>query len=156
VQPRYAERLTPPWWMWVLVLFMALSLGIAVLLPAGLGVALAVTVLSGALCGWALLAWSARIEIDDGQLRAGRARIPVDLLGRVDALDAEQAAYLRGPGIDPRAYHLLRGWVPTAVTATVTDPGDPTPYWYLSTRRPRELAAALEAAIADERRTERR
>jgi len=27
----------------------------------------------------------------------------------------------------------------------VNDPKDPTPYWYVSTRRPRDLAQALEA-----------
>jgi DUF3093 family protein len=38
---------------------------------------------------------------------------------------------------------LLRSYVPTAVRVDVTDPADPTPYLYLSTRRPEKLAKAL-------------
>lgn len=33
----------------------------------------------------------------------------------------------------------------TAVRVEVLDPEDPTPYWVVSTRRPMELAASLEA-----------
>jgi hypothetical protein len=28
----------------------------------------------------------------------------------------------------------------------VTDPTDPTPYWYVATRQPQQLASALDAA----------
>ena len=40
---------------------------------------------------------------------------------------------------------LLRSYVPTALRVEVTDPEDPTPYVYLSTREPQALAAALAA-----------
>jgi hypothetical protein len=38
---------------------------------------------------------------------------------------------------------LLRSWVPTAVRIDLVDPDDPTPYWFVSTRRPDELVRAL-------------
>jgi hypothetical protein len=41
---------------------------------------------------------------------------------------------------------LLRSYVPTALRVEVTDPADPTPYLYLSTRDPEALAAAIGAA----------
>lgn len=41
---------------------------------------------------------------------------------------------------------LLRGYVPRAVRVEVTDPADPTPYVYLSTRDPEGLAAAIRRA----------
>lgn len=41
---------------------------------------------------------------------------------------------------------LLRGYIPTAVRVEVTDPEDPTPYLYLSTRQPERLVAALRSA----------
>ena len=41
---------------------------------------------------------------------------------------------------------LLRSYIPTALRVEVTDPADPTPYLYLSTREPEGLAAALEEA----------
>jgi hypothetical protein len=40
---------------------------------------------------------------------------------------------------------LLRSYVPTALKVEVTDPADPTPYVYLSTRSPQRLADALAA-----------
>jgi hypothetical protein len=43
---------------------------------------------------------------------------------------------------------LLRSYVPTAVRIEITDPEDPTPYVYLSTRDPQALAAALTAVRA--------
>ncbi|MDX6354043.1 MAG: hypothetical protein QOF98_946, partial [Streptomyces sp.] len=46
---------------------------------------------------------------------------------------------------DPRAFMLLRSYVPTALKVTVIDPTDPTPYLYLSTRTPQRLAEALAA-----------
>jgi hypothetical protein len=36
--------------------------------------------------------------------------------------------------------------VPAGVRAEVVDPADRTPYWFVATRHPHELAAAIEAA----------
>ena len=47
---------------------------------------------------------------------------------------------------DPAGYHLIRGWVPGGVRAEVRDPADPTPYWFVASRHPAALAAAVEAA----------
>jgi hypothetical protein len=58
-------------------------------------------------------------------------------------LDADAARRVRGVDADPRAFLYLRGWVPTAVRLDLNDPSDPAPYWYVSTRRPEELAVAL-------------
>jgi hypothetical protein len=63
-------------------------------------------------------------------------------------LDAEEARAWRTYKADTRAFLLLRGYIPTALRVEVTDPEDPTPYLYLSTREPERLAQALEAAKA--------
>jgi hypothetical protein len=52
------------------------------------------------------------------------------------------------PTSTPAAYHLIRGWVATAVLVDVTDPNDRTPYWYVATRHPEKLAAAIDQARA--------
>ena len=94
-----------------------------------------------------LLAYgSARIEVADGMLRAGRARIELDHLGTVTSLDADAARRLAGVDADARAYLLLRPYLKRAVRVEITDPADPTPYWLLCTRRPDELAAALTSS----------
>jgi hypothetical protein len=144
----YDERLSPPVWLWLvgasLVLLLAFSF-YAALGPAGGGPVLLVF---GTGLIWVLVRSAAVVRIDDGVLTAGRARIPVRLLGRVEALDADRARAVRGPESDPAAYHVIRGWVPAGVRAVVTDPQDPTPYWFVASRRPAELAAAIEAARA--------
>lgn len=86
-----------------------------------------------------------RIEVADGWLRAGPARIPLAVLRDPQPLDVEQTRAELGPGLDARAYLCQRGWVRTAVRVRVDDPADPTPCWLVSTRRPAELARALSS-----------
>jgi hypothetical protein len=63
-------------------------------------------------------------------------------------LDADEAAAWRTYKADPRAFLLLRSYIPTALRVEITDQADPTPYVYLSTRDPEGLAAALTAVRA--------
>lgn len=142
----YDERLWAPWWLWLLAALFALSVGLAYGFPLGAGWGLLAGLASGAAAAWGLVASAARVRVAGRVLQAGRARLPLSAAGLVVPLDAEQARRLRGPEADPAAYTLIRGWVPTGVRVDVNDPGDPTPYWYVSTRRPEALASALEAA----------
>ncbi|MBT2363869.1 DUF3093 domain-containing protein [Streptomyces sp. ISL-10] len=141
--PRYSERLTAPRSWWVVTALVGIS-GALVTLPLGtlpmLGGLIGATALAGALVS---SYGSARIRVVAGSLVAGDARIPVSALGTPEVLDPEEARAWRSHKADPRAYMLLRSYVPTAVRIEVTDPADPTPYVYLSTRHPQELAAAL-------------
>lgn len=142
MQP-YDERLTVPrsWW------FLAVLAGVAcalIVLPFGplplLGAFAGTTAL-----GCALISsyGSARIRVVAGALVAGDAKIPVTALGEAVELDREEAAAWRTYKADTRAFMLLRADVPTALKVEVTDPDDPTPYLYLSTRSPKRLAEAL-------------
>lgn len=147
MQP-YDERLTVPrtWWLIALGAGAALAL---ILLPFGVLPLLAGLVGGAALALAAVSSYgSARIRVVAGTLVAGKARIPVAALGGAEVLDAEQTVAWRTYKADPRAFMLMRSYVPTAVKVEVTDPADPTPYVYLSTRAPRRLAAALEAEAA--------
>jgi len=141
----YDERLWAPWWLWLLAALFALSVALAYGFPLGAGWGLVAGLASGGAAAWGLVASAARVRVAGGVLQAGRARLPLSAAGLVVPLDAEQARRLRGPEADPAAYTLIRGWVPTGVRVDVNDPGDPTPYWYISSRRPEALAAALEA-----------
>jgi hypothetical protein len=98
--------------------------------------------LAAILIGWGLL----RLEVADGELRVGRDRLPVTLAGEVTALDEEQTRALRGPRADPAAYLMTRPYLPRSVYIAVDDPAARGPYWLIGTRRPEELAAAIEAA----------
>jgi len=92
-----------------------------------------------------LLAWgSARVEVSGGELLAGKVTLPLALAGDVTALDEAQAGALRGPRGDPRAYMLIRPYLKRAVYIEVIGEHSGRPYWLVGTRRPAELAAAIE------------
>ncbi|WP_309710242.1 DUF3093 domain-containing protein [Pseudolysinimonas sp.] len=105
------------------------------------GIAVAI-VLYGAIV-IALLATTPVIEVTDGMLRVGRARIERSFVGAVTAHTGSDAVAERGTRLDARAWLVLRGWISGVVRIEITDEADPTPYWLVSTRRPEELAAAL-------------
>ncbi|GGX71582.1 DUF3093 domain-containing protein [Streptomyces fructofermentans] len=146
--PPYEERLTAPRSWWLICLMVGVSMAL-ILLPFG-----TLPLLGGLVGGTAAAAvvassyGSARIRVVAGSLIAGDARIPVSALGECHVLDPEEARAWRTVKADGRAFMLLRAYVPTAVRVEITDPADPTPYAYLSTRDPEGLAAALETARA--------
>jgi hypothetical protein len=144
----HREVLLPSAAVWVVSLAVAASLGLTVLRVIGELAALAVAVLAVGAVVAAFLTTSPRVEVADGRLSAGRASIPVALLGRVREVDAAQLRELLGPRSDTRAYVCQRGWVHQGVVVEVVDPQDPTPYWVVASRRPARLAAAIEAARA--------
>lgn len=143
--PLHEERLWPsPGW-WVVVALGAAMAGAAVL-PVGVLVVAPVALVVLGACVAGLVAASARVVVAGGELRAGPAHVPVTLLGEAEVLRGEQARHARGPGLDARAFLVLRGWVDPVVRVRLVDPQDPTPYWLVSTRRPEDLVRALEAA----------
>lgn len=145
----YRERLTTPWWFWVIAVFWALTLGVAYGHAVAGPVGVAVGCAAFALAGLGLARVSTVVAVTKEGLTAGVAHLPVTAIGAVAALDAEAARQQRGPAADSRAFVLLRGWVPTAVRVAVADRRDPTPYWYVSTRSPERLAEALHQIAAE-------
>ena len=141
----YEERLTAPagWWA---VTALAAVMGGLVFLRVSPVAAVAAALVTAALCGALVVAYGRiGVRVADGYLEAGRARLPLTALGAATALDAEAARRLRTTEADARAFMMLRGYVRTAVRVDVSDPEDPTPYLYLSTRRPEKLVKALSA-----------
>jgi hypothetical protein len=86
------------------------------------------------------------VEVRAGELRVGRAHIPVELLGDAVVLDRAGLRAALGPGSDARVFACVRAWIPTAVQIAVVDPADPTPAWLVSTRRAEALVTAVAAA----------
>ena len=145
-EPTYRERLTAPLWLWLVCSAFVVTLGIAFGYPLGWPAGLIAGLVAEAAVAWVLVSAAARVLVEPGSFVAGRARLPYDAMGTVAALDGPAAALLRGREADPRAFLLLRPWLSRAVRVEVEDPSDPAPYWYVSTRRPEALAAALEQA----------
>lgn len=145
----HSERLWVPLWWWA-----ALAVFAAVLVVQ--------TVIAGAQWWWwivavalpALVAWlfvtagREKVEVEsDGQgggtLYAGRAQLPFDAIARSAVVPASAKQAAMGRQLDPEAFVVHRGYVPTMVIVVLDDPLDPTPYWLISTRDPEGLAAAL-------------
>jgi hypothetical protein len=143
----FAERVLPGPGGWLAALAFAAVLTVA-LWPASPPLAVAAGATT-AVAGLAALWWTSPVvAVHDGAFRAGRATIPVPLLGPVTTLDADAMRAELGPRLDARAYVCLRAWARTGVRVPLEDPQDPTPYWLVSTRRPHDLAQALRAAGA--------
>jgi len=143
----YHERLRVPGSWWLLGLLSILLLGSGFLAgfdwrPAAFVYGVLIVVMASGLIAWGLLS----IEVTGGELRVSGHRLPLAGAGPVTVLDADQTRALRGPRADPAAFLVARPYLPRAVYITVDDPAAATPYWLIGTRRPEQLAAAIEAA----------
>ena len=121
--PLFRERLSPSLWVLVSAAVVA-PMAALVFAPIDTSVALVAGAIAGVLFVALLIAGS-----------------PVATTGA----DAQNA---RGPGLDPRAWHVIRGGIDGVVVVEVTDPDDPTPEWVVSSRTPDRLAAAIRRAQA--------
>ncbi|MDI2098025.1 DUF3093 domain-containing protein [Ruicaihuangia caeni] len=141
----YRERLWPSAWIY-LACALVIPATILLFMPINVGVGVATAVVLYAGCVVLLIAASPTIEVAPDELRAGSARIPISLTGEVRSFYGDEATHERGPGLDARAWLMVRGWVSPVVRVEVLDEHDPVPYWLLSTRRPEEVAAAIAGA----------
>lgn len=99
---------------------------------------------------WALY-WISRMTVevtrgddaDAGELRVGRAHLPLDVISKAAVVPATAKSAALGRQLDPLAFVQHRTWVKQMVLIVLDDPDDPTPYWLVSTKRPEELVAAL-------------
>lgn len=140
----YRERLRVPVRWWIQGSLLVASFWVAMIVAVPPSLAWGITAGLMTLLVWGLCSYGhAQVVVEEGWLRAGRARIDVVFLGDIAALDQAETREVSGPQADVRAFLLLRPYLKQAVRIEIEDPGDPTPYWLLSSRRPAKLAAAL-------------
>ena len=142
---KYRERLSVPVSWWLVVTGCVLLLGTT--LWAGLSFTWAILIYAALEAAGALLLirWGATtIEVTETDLRAAAQRLPLASVSDVSALDRAQTSALRGPRADPAAYLLVRPNLPCAVYVAIKGRPAERPYWLIGTRRPDELAAAIE------------
>lgn len=141
----YRERLWPSPWIY---------LAIALVIPASVLVFMPINQVVGITTGVAmylglsglLTVTAPVIQVTEHQLVAGRASLPLSLVGELAGFEGAEATLERGQRLDARAWLLIRGWVGPVVKVTVADDADPTPYWLVSTRDPAKLSSAVKAA----------
>ncbi|MGF9755533.1 DUF3093 domain-containing protein [Microvirga sp. 0TCS3.31] len=142
----YAERLTVPLRWWAQGTMFVATLWLAVLAATPEVFAWSVTAVAMAVLVALFVSYGRpKVSVDGTTFRAGRAHIPLELVGPVTALDADGVRRQAGVEADARAYLLLRPYLKRGVRVDIADPADPTPYWLISSRRPDALVSALQA-----------
>jgi hypothetical protein len=146
----YRERLRVPasWWLagtvCVLILGSTLAAGLSVVIGVAIYIAM------GGLLAIAFAVWgSVEVRVTASELSAGPARLAIDQVGDVSALDAAQTAALRGPKADAAAFMLVRPYLARSVYVAVAGRPATRPYLLIATRRPADLAAAIRAAASE-------
>lgn len=143
----FSERLHVParWWLQGGLLVASFWLAMIVSIPEP-----AAWAITAALMGLLALGLGtygrAKVVVEDGRLRAGRANIDLRFVGPAQPLDRTETRAVSGPLADARAFLLLRPYLPQAVRIEIDDPDDPTPYWLVCSRRVEALAASLNEA----------
>jgi hypothetical protein len=145
----YRERLHVPLAWWLLAVPSVVTLGglfyevLSDPWPPVIMVGLAIV------CAVALVAYGrTEVQVANGTLRAGGAELPMAEVSEVVPLDEKQSTRLRGPMSDPAAYMYSRPYLKQSVYLATNDPR--VPYWLIGTRRPAELAAAVDKCRARE------
>ncbi len=145
--PTYRERLWPSPGL-LIALLLLLPAVFMVMTPIEAALALPIAILVYLLISGSLVLMSPVVAVSNGVLSAGSAQVPVSALGEVTLLDDAALRRTIGPGADARAYLLVRGFIHKGLRVEIVDAEDPTPYWVLTTRRPQQFAAAINAARA--------
>lgn len=141
----YHERLHVPAAWWALGAVSLLIFG-GELAAGGNWLTVAVVCLALTIPSAAVLAlWGhAAVTVGGGELRAGRARLPLGAVGQVAPLDQAQTRAIRGPRADPSARVISRPYLRVAVFVEIAEPQGSVPYWLVGSRNPDALAAAIE------------
>jgi hypothetical protein len=142
---RYREVIRAPLWLLAVVYFFMLSLVISIWSALGDNAALiALVLVSGALV-WIYSATALTIEVNEKELRVGKAHIHLDFVGDCINLDNEAIKRVRTRDADPRAFLAIRFWVPKGIQIAINDTRDSTPYWLISSNDGAELIKAIKS-----------
>ena len=140
---KFREVIRPPLWLMAFIYFLALSLGIAIWAAMTTMIAAVVMVLFTSVTILIYFTSSLVIEVDDLELRVGKAHIDKKFCGEVIVLTPAQMSLQRTREADPAAYLAIRFWTAHGVKIEVRDDRDQTPYWLVTSKHGEELAQAL-------------
>jgi hypothetical protein len=139
----FREVIRPPLWLMAFIYFLALSLGIAIWAAMTTTIAAVVMALLTAATISIYFTSSLVIEVDEIELRVGKAHIDKKFCGEVTVLTPAQMSLTRTREADPAAYLAIRFWTAHGVKIMINDDRDQTPYWLVTCKHGDELAKAL-------------
>ena len=140
---KFREVLRPPFWLMAFIYFLSLSLGIAIW--AAMTTTIAAIVMALLTAGTVLIYFTSSlvIEVDEKELRVGKAHIEKRFCGEATVLTPAQMSLQRTREADPAAYLAIRFWTAHGVKIHVNDDRDQTPYWLVTSKRGDALTQAL-------------
>lgn len=142
---RYREVIRMPIWLLTLIYFFLLSLVLSIWAALGDRAALVTLIATSALLILIAIKSAMVIEIDEHELRIGRAHIDLEFLKNAQSLTSIQVRNLRTRDADPAAFLAIRFWSPTGVHVRLDDARDTTPYWLITSNNGEALARILNS-----------
>ncbi len=140
---RFREVIAPPVWLLAFIYFLFTSISISIWAAIGNNPALWCQIILTVVLIYIAIRSRMIIEVDEKELRINKAHIDLRYLGDVTVLDTDSMRAVRGRDADPTAFLAIRFWNSRGVKVRVKDARDETPYWLISSKRGKDLAAAL-------------
>ncbi len=140
---RFREVIAPPVWLLAFIYFLFTSISISIWAAIGNNPALWCQIILTVVLIYIAIRSRMIIEVDEQELRINKAHIELRYLGDVTVLDTDSMRAVRGRDADPTAFLAIRFWNSRGVKVRVKDARDETPYWLISSKRGKDLAAAL-------------
>lgn len=140
---RFREVIAPPVWLLAFIYFLFTSISISIWAAIGNNPALWCQIILTVVLIYIAIRSRMIIEVDEKELRINKAHIELRYLGDVTVLDTDSMRAVRGRDADPTAFLAIRFWNSRGVKVRVKDARDETPYWLISSKRGKDLAAAL-------------
>ena len=134
----------PPLWLIGFIYFLLFSFVIAIWAAFDTAAGLNASLIAVVLGLLAIKLATKSITVGNGELRIGRAHIPLRYCGSVEIISKKEFLRARTRDADPAAFFALTFWISEGIKVEITDERDPTPYWLISTKRAQELQAALK------------
>lgn len=142
---RYREVIRMPVWLIAIIYFFFLSLVLSIWAALGDIPALISFVISTFALVLIAVKSAMVIEVDQDELRVGRAHIDLVFLKSAQALTSIEVRNVRTRDADPAAFLAIRFWSSTGVRVLVNDARDATPYWLITSNNADALTAALHS-----------
>lgn len=140
---RFREVIAPPIWLIAFIYFLFSSISLSLWASIGSAPALWCQIFLTFVLVYIALKSRMIIEVKNNELSVNKAHIELRFLGDVTILDTDAMRFARGRDADPAAYLAIKFWSPRGVLVKINDSRDLTPYWLISSKRAKELAAAL-------------
>ena len=141
---RYREVIRAPLWLLAIVYFFMLTLVISVWSALGDNWALTSLAVVTTSLVWIYSASALVIEVDDKELRVGKAHIQLGCIGDCVDLDNTAIRLVRTRDANTNAYLAIRFWSSAGIKVEIKDKNDSTPYWLISSNHGAELIKAIK------------